>query len=52
MQSKVTFNSVEELEQFLNSIFQENNFAKEVKIIKKENIGEYQNVYNFFAANQ
>lgn len=51
MQSKVTFNSVGELEQFLNSIFQENNFAKEVKIIKKENIWDYQHVYDFFWAN-
>ena len=52
MQSKVTFNSIQELEQFLNSIFQENNFAKQVKILKKENIWEYQNVFEFFANNQ
>jgi hypothetical protein len=38
MQSKVTFNSVSELEQFLNSIFRENDFAKEVRIITKENL--------------
>lgn len=49
MQSKVTFKSVSELEQFLNSIFRENDFAKEVRIITKENLWEYQNIYEFFS---
>lgn len=52
MQSKITFNSIQELEQFLNTIFQENNFTKQVKIIKKEDIWTYQEVFNFFIANQ
>lgn len=52
MQSKIAFNNINELEVFLNKIFNENDFAKNVKIIRTEDVGNYKEVYDFFVNNQ
>lgn len=50
MQSKITFNNIEEVEKFLSKTFQEINFTKQIKIIPQESPGEYQSIFNFFSS--
>jgi len=50
--SRISFNNIEEVEQFLTDIFQKDDFAKKVKIIQKVKIEQYQSVYDFFLQNK